>query len=115
MSVIVYGIANCDTVRKARAWLGARGIDHQFHDYRKAGVPHAALDRWIAVLGWERLLNRSGTTWRKLPEAEREGLDRGRAAALMLAHPSAIRRPLVEHPGGLLLGFSEAEWEAALG
>lgn len=114
MSLTLYGIPNCDTVRKARAWLDARGTAYSFHDYKKAGADPARLAAWSKVAGWEKLLNRSGTTFRKLPEADRAGLDEARAIALMAAHPSAIRRPVVEHPGGLLVGFQPAEWEAAL-
>jgi Spx/MgsR family transcriptional regulator len=115
MAVTVYGIANCDTVKKARAWLEARGIDHVFHDYKKAGIERARLERWVDALGWDTVLNRAGTTFRKLPEAQREGLDRDRAIAIMLAQPSSIKRPLVEHGGGLLLGFRQAEWDEVLG
>jgi arsenate reductase (glutaredoxin) len=113
MSLIVYGIPNCDTVKKARAWLDARGTVYAFHDYKKLGVDAAALDRWIAARGWETVLNRSGMTFRKLPAAESAGLDRSRAAALMMAHPSAIRRPIVEGPGLLLIGFKPDDWSAA--
>ena len=102
----IYGIPNCDTVKKARAWLDAAGIAYRFHDYKKAGVDEAALRRWVAVLGWEALVNRQGTTFRKLPEAERTGLDEARAIALMIANPSLIRRPVVEGRVQLLAGFS---------
>lgn len=115
MAVTLYGIPNCDTVKKARTWLDLRGIGYSFHDYKKAGVDPARLSRWVDALGWEKVLNRAGTTFRKLPEDQREGLDRSRAIVLMLAQPSCIKRPLVEHSGGLLLGFREAEWETALG
>lgn len=114
MSLTLYGIPNCDTVKTARAWLDARGTGYAFHDYKKAGADRARLAAWSKLAGWETLLNRSGTTFRKLPEADRAGLDEARAIALMAAHPSAIRRPVVEHPGGLLVGFQPAEWEAAL-
>ena len=110
----MFGIANCDTVKKARAWLAAQGIDYAFHDYKKAGADPARLAAWAGQAGWEVLLNRAGTTWRKLPEGEREGLDEARAIALMAAYPSCIKRPVVEHPGGLLVGFRPADWEAAL-
>jgi Spx/MgsR family transcriptional regulator len=119
MTVTLYGIPNCDTVKKARRWLEANGVEYSFHDYKKQGVDEAKLGGWTAQLGWEKLLNRAGTTFRKLPEADRAGLDAGpsgaqRAIALMLAHPSAIRRPVIEHPRGLLVGFGEAEWGDAL-
>ena len=114
MSITLYGIPNCDTVKKARAWLDARGIVHAFHDYTKAGADPARLAAWCAVAGWEKVLNRAGTTFRKLPEADREGLDEAKAIALMAANPSCIKRPVVELPGGLLVGFKPEEWEAAL-
>ena len=115
MTVTLYGIPNCDTVKKARVWLGAQGIAHAFHDYKKQGVDAAKLAAWVEQAGWEKLLNRAGTTFRKLPEADREGLDAGKAVALMAANPSCIKRPVVEHPGGLLVGFRPDEWAAALG
>jgi Spx/MgsR family transcriptional regulator len=105
-SIQLYGIPNCDTVKKARAWLDAAGIAYRFHDYKKAGVDEAALRRWVAALGWEALVNRQGTTFRKLPEGERTGLDEARAIALMIANPSLIRRPVVEGGGQLIVGFS---------
>ena len=110
MSIVVYGIPNCDTMKKARAWLVDARVVYAFHDYKKAGADPARLRRWAEIAGWERLLNRSGTTFRKLPEAERADLDESRALALMAAHPSMIRRPVVEHAGGLLVGFDPAAW-----
>lgn len=115
MSVTLYGIPNCDTVKKARLWLDAHGVAYAFHDYKKRGADPARLTGWAAAAGWERLLNRAGTTFRKLPDADKQNLDQPRAIALMSAHPSAIRRPVVEHSGGLLVGFTPADWEAALG
>lgn len=115
MSIILYGIPNCDTVKKARTWFDQQGLAYNFHDYKKQGADPARLATWCDALGWEKVLNRAGTTFRKLPEADREGLDQARAVALMAANPSCIKRPVVEHPGGLLLGFKEAEWAAALG
>lgn len=115
MAATVYGIANCDTVKKARAWLDARGVAYAFHDYRKAGVDPAKLDAWIAAVGWDRLLNRAGTTFRKLPEAERADLDAAKARALMLAQPAMIRRPVVEHAGRVMVGFRAPDWEARFG
>jgi arsenate reductase (glutaredoxin) len=114
MSITLHGIPNCDTVKKARRWLDASGLPHAFHDYKKQGVDAEKLARWVDEAGWETVLNRSGTTFRKLPESEREGLDPARAISVMLANPSAIKRPIVEHPGGLLVGFDEARWAAAL-
>ena len=114
MSLTLYGIPNCDTVRKARGWLEARGTAYTFHDYKKAGADPARLATWCQAAGWEKVLNRAGTTFRKLPEAERADLDEAKAIALMVANPSAIRRPVVEHAGGLLVGFKPDEWETAL-
>jgi len=114
MTITLYGIPNCDTVKKARTWLDARGIAYAFHDYKKQGADPERIARWCQAAGWEKVLNRAGTTFRKLPESEREGLDEQRAIALMAANPSAIRRPMVEHAGGLLAGFKPDEWAAAL-
>jgi Spx/MgsR family transcriptional regulator len=114
LSLEFYGIPNCDTVKKARKWLEARGIGYTFHDYKKEGADPAKLEHWVAEAGWEKVLNRAGTTFRKLPEEDRAGLDAVRAAAIMAANPSCIKRPVVEHSGGLLVGFREAEWEATL-
>ena len=114
MSVTLYGIANCDTVKKARDWLDTRGIAYTFHDYKKLGADPAKLSAWVAAAGWEAVLNRSGTTFRKLPEADQQGLDAAKAVAVMAAHPSCIKRPVVEHPGGLLVGFKPDLWAAAL-
>jgi arsenate reductase (glutaredoxin) len=102
---ILYGIPNCDTVKKARAWLAERGVDYAFHDYKKAGVDPVALAGWVDRVGWEVLLNRAGTTFRKLPDAERAGLDRDKALAIMLAHPSAIKRPVLVDGERLEMGF----------
>jgi len=111
----LYGIPGCDTVKKARAWLGAEGIAYAFHDYKKEGADPAKLERWVAAKGWETLLNRRGTTFRKLAEADKADIDAAKAVRLMQAHPSAIKRPVVEHSRGLLVGFDAAEWKAALG
>jgi arsenate reductase len=115
LSVTLYGIPNCDTVKKARNWLDGQGIAYTFHDYKKQGADAAKLDKWVAEAGWEKVLNRAGTTFRKLPEADKADLDAARAVKLMIAQPSCIKRPVVEHPGGLLVGFKETEWQAALG
>ena len=114
MSVTLYGIPNCDTVKKARDWLDARGVAYTFHDYKKAGADPERLAAWVAAAGWETVLNRAGTTFRKLPEADRQDLDAAKAIALMAANPSSIKRPVAEHPGGLLVGFKPDEWAAAL-
>ena len=110
-----YGIPNCDTVKKARAWLEAKGIAYTFHDYKKEGADPAKLRQWVAAKDWEMVLNRRGTTFRQLAEADKADLDADKAVELMQAHPSTIKRPVVEHPNGLLVGFDAAEWSAALG
>jgi arsenate reductase len=115
MSMTVYGIPNCDTVKKARVWLDAHEIAYRFHDYRKDGVPEAALRGWVERLGWEALLNRKGTTFRKLPDEARADLDAEKATALMIAHPSAIRRPVVERGDEVYVGFASEQWAAAFG
>ena len=115
MSLILYGIPNCDTVKKARTWLEARGIAYTFHDYKKAGADAARLTEWCAAAGWDKVLNRAGTTFKKLPDAGKADLDQAKAVQVMAANPSCIKRPILEHPGGLLVGFKEAEWAAALG
>lgn len=111
----LYGIRNCDTVRKARAWLDAHGVAHAFHDYKTAGVDPDRLADWVDRLGWEALLNRSGTTFRKLPEADKRDLDRERAIGVLLAHPSAIRRPVLEAGEMLLVGFKPDAYAEAFG
>jgi arsenate reductase (glutaredoxin) len=115
MSVTVYGIPNCDTVKKARNWLDANGIAYVFHDYKKAGADADKLAAWCDSAGWETVLNRAGTTFKKLSDADKVDLTLAKAIALMLSQPSMIKRPVVEHPGGLLVGFRPAEWELALG
>lgn len=115
MAIALYGIPNCDSLKKARAWLDERGQPYVFHDYKKEGGDPARLAQWAAVSGWEVLLNTRGTTFRKLPEADRVGIDQARALALMAAHPSLIKRPIVEHDGGILVGFDPAIWSQALG
>ena len=113
--MILYGIRNCDTVRKARAWLDARSLAYGFHDHKVAGIEEGRLRAWVAELGWERLLNRAGTTFRKLPDADKQGLDAEQAIGLMLAQPSMIRRPVLDLGGRRLVGFDEAAWAAAVG
>lgn len=107
----LYGIANCDTVKKARRWLDGRGIEHVFHDYKKQGLDACQLRAWADELGWETLLNRRGTTWRKLPETVREGMDEARAIQLMLASPSLVRRPLLDTGTARHVGFSETHYQ----
>jgi Spx/MgsR family transcriptional regulator len=114
LTIALYGIPNCDTVKKARAWLDANGVEYGFHDYKKEGADPAKLAAWSDAVGWEVLLNRRGTTYRALPDADKADIDREKAIRLMEASPSLIKRPVVEHPGGLLVGFAPGEWEAAL-
>ncbi len=111
---IVYGIPNCDSVKKARAWLGAQGLDHQFHDFKKQGVPEAELDAWLQACGWETVLNRKGTTWRKLdPATQAAAVDAASAQALMLAQASVIKRPVIEWPSGAItVGYNPEQWPA---
>jgi arsenate reductase len=112
MSIVLYGIANCDTVKKARAWLQANEREVRFHDFKKAGVPVDRLGAWVRAAGWERLVNRQGTTWRKLDDALRASvLDAASAERLMLAQPSVIKRPVVEWAdGAITVGFDAADW-----
>jgi arsenate reductase len=111
----LYGIRNCDTMKKAWTWLDARGVAYDFHDYKKLGLEPARLEAWVGQVGWERLLNRAGTTFRKLPDADRQGLGEAQAMALMLAQPSMIKRPVLEAGGALLVGFKPADYAAAFG
>jgi len=101
----LYGIANCDTIKKARKWLTEQGIEYQFHDYKKHGVPENELKKWIKDLSWEALLNKRGTTWRKLDEATKESVDEQSAIKIMLDNPSIIKRPVLDFNGQLILGF----------
>lgn len=103
--VTIYGIKACDTMKKARAWLESRGVEHDFHDYKTEGIARDVLEAWSQTLGWETLLNRSGTTFRKLPESDKENLDQSKAIALMVAHPSMIKRPVLDAGGKLTAGF----------
>ena len=113
MTATLYGIPNCDTVKKARDWLDGRGVAFQFHDYKKAGIDRDRLASWVEEFGWETVLNRAGTTFRKLPEAERTDLDAGKAIALMLAQPSMIKRPILDLGDRRIVGFKPAIYEAA--
>jgi len=112
--MILYGIKNCDTVKRARAWLDARCAVYAFHDYKSAGIDQGRLRAWTGELGWEKLLNRAGTTFRNLPDADKVALDEAKAIALMLAQPSLIRRPVLDLGARRLIGFSEAAWREAL-
>lgn len=114
MSVTIYGIKTCDTMKKARGWLDGHGVAHAFHDYKTAGIERARLEGWAKAVGWETLLNRAGTTFRKLPEADKQGIDAAQAIALMLAGPSMIKRPVLDLGGGkLLVGFKPEDYAAA--
>ena len=113
MTPTLYGIPNCDTVKKARTWLEGRGVDYVFHDYKKAGIDRASLEQWCDEHGWETVLNRAGTTFRKLPEADRADLDQDRAIALMLAQPSMIKRPVLDLGERRIVGFKPEIYEAA--
>jgi arsenate reductase len=113
VTVELYGIPNCDTMKKARSWLDAHGVAYGFHDYKKEGVAEDRLRRWIGIAGWEVVLNRSGTTFRKLSESERTDLDADRAVTLMLAQPSMIKRPVLEAGETLLVGFTPERYDAA--
>ena len=105
MANTIYGIKNCDTMKKARAWLDAKGLAYDFNDYKTAGIDKDRLKGWSDKLGWEALLNRAGTTFKKLPDADKEGLTEKKALALMLAQPSMIKRPVLDLGGKLLVGF----------
>jgi len=107
--IVVHGLKNCDTCRKAMKWLEGEGMEARLHDVRADGLEPGQLDRWIAAAGWETLLNRRGTTWRKLSDAEKDGVDASKARALMLEHPALIKRPVFEADGKIVVGFSDAE------
>jgi len=109
--MILYGIPNCDTVKKARRWLDDHGVAYRFHDFRKDGLDPGKLQGWVGDIGWEKLLNKAGTTFRKLPDAAKDGLDAASAQALMLDQPAMIRRPVVESASGLSVGFAADDWQ----
>ncbi|MFN2258909.1 MAG: ArsC family reductase [Parasphingopyxis sp.] len=109
----MYGIPNCDTIRKARKWLETEGVAYQFHDYKKSGIAAEKLGQWVGEVGWEALLNKRGTTFRKLPDGDKSDLDADKAMALMEANPSMIKRPVIEHAGPLLVGFDPEGYEKA--
>ena len=113
-AVTIYGIKNCDRMKKARAWLDGHGVSYAFHDYKAAGIDRDRLEAWAKDVGWEVLLNRAGTTFRKLPEADREGLSGKKAIALMLDQPSMIKRPVLDVSGKLVVGFEPEVYEKAL-
>ena len=109
------GIRNCDTMKKAWSWLDQHGVAYAFHDYKKQGVSRAALEGWVRQVGWEVLLNRAGTTFRALPDADKQGLDEAKAIGLMLAQPSMIKRPVLETGGKLIVGFRPEVYAATFG
>ena len=115
MPITVYGIKNCDTMKKARTWLDQHGVQYDFHDYKASGIDRERLEAWCKKVGWEVLLNRSGTTFRKLPDADRANLDEHKAVALMVAQPSMIKRPVLEGGARLLVGFDPAVYQATFG
>jgi len=106
MDTLLYGIRNCDTMKKARAWLESHGIEYRFHDYKVDGIDRERLEKWAQAVGWEVLLNRAGTTFRKLPDSQKEGVTHARAIQLMLEQPSMIKRPVLERGAKLLVGFN---------
>ena len=110
--VTLYGIKNCDTMKKARVWLDAHGVEYRFHDYKAEGINKKTLEGWVKVLGWEPVLNRAGTTFRKLPDADKEGLTAKKAVALMAAQPSMIKRPMLDVGGKLHAGFKPDAYAA---
>ena len=114
MTIHLYGIPNCDTVKKARSWLEAKGLEYIFHDYKKESVDPARVANWVEAKGLDTVLNRRGTTFRKLSDADKAAIDTGAAVSVMVQQPSLIKRPVVEHDGKILVGFKQAEWEAAL-
>jgi arsenate reductase len=109
--IAIYGIRNCDTMKKARAWLEARKLPYQFHDYKIEGIDRARLEGWVKALGWETLLNRAGTTFRKLPDSDKQGVTEKKAIALMLAQPGMIKRPVIEKGAKLVVGFKPELYE----
>ncbi|EIM29569.1 ArsC family reductase [Microvirga lotononidis] len=114
MAVTIYGIKNCDTMKKARAWLDANGVPYAFHDYKSDGIDRPRLEAWARDVGWETLLNRAGTTFRKLSDADKASLDEPKALALMLEQPSLIKRPVLDLGGRLLIGFKPQLYEGAV-
>ena len=113
--VTIYGIKACDTMKKARDWLDGHRVAYAFHDYKAVGIDRAVLEVWAGKVGWETLLNRNGTTFRALPEADKTGLEQGKAIALMLAQPSMIKRPVLDVGGALTVGFKPEAYAAVFG
>jgi Spx/MgsR family transcriptional regulator len=115
MSATIYGIPNCSTMKKARAWLDEHGVVYAFHDYKRAGIDEAKLDKWISQVGWERLVNRAGTTFRNLPDADKASLTEKKAIRLMIANPSLIKRPVLEHGRKIEVGFAPERYAKLFG
>ena len=115
MTATLYGIKNCDTMKKAWTWLDQHGVAYDFHDYKRAGIDCATLEGWAKQVGWELLLNRAGTTFKTLPDADRQGLDQAKAIALMLAQPSMIKRPVLDAGGQLYVGFKPDSYAPLIG
>jgi arsenate reductase len=114
MAITIFGIKNCDTMKKARTWLDSHRVDYTFHDYKTAGIDRKRLERWCKELGWEAVLNRAGTTFRKLADTDKQALDANKAIALMLEQPSMIKRPVLERDGNLLVGFKPEVYASAI-
>lgn len=114
MTITIHGIRNCDTMKKARTWLDSHGIAHAFHDYKVAGIDRATLESWAGRVGWERLLNRAGTTFRKLPDERKQDITESRAIDMMVEQPAMIRRPVLGLGDRLIVGFDPAEYATAL-
>ena len=114
-AVTVYGLATCDTTRAARKWLDAAGVAHVFHDVREDGLTKSLVESWVTQLGWEKVLNKASTTWRELPQADKDGADAKRAVALLLAHPTLVKRPVLDRGGKLSLGFKPAVYAELFG
>lgn len=110
-AVTIYGLATCDTTRAARKWLDANSVKHSFHDVREDGLTRPLVERWVKALGWEKVLNKASTTWRELPENEKAAVDEKKAIALLLAHPTLVKRPVLDRGGELSLGFKPAGYE----
>jgi arsenate reductase (glutaredoxin) len=108
----IYGLATCDTTRAARKWLDAKGVAYQFHDVREDGLTKSMVEGWVKALGWEKVLNKASTTWRELPEKEKQNVDEKRAIALLLANPTLVKRPVLDAAGKLTLGFKPEAWKA---
>ena len=115
MAITIYGIKNCDTMKKALKWLDQQGVEYRFHDYKKEGVPEAELRRWIDALGWDTVINRRGTTWRKLDQSTRDEMDAERAVTVAMDNPSLIKRPILHSDNIIEAGFEEGRWKTLLG